>query len=372
MPKTLTESDFAGLFLNDVPMMDLRAPIEFSQGSFANARSLPLMSDEERVAVGTCYKQEGQEAAIVLGHKLVSGEIKSSRIAAWREFVVQHPAGVLYCFRGGLRSRTTQQWIIDECGVDYPRVEGGYKALRRFLIDSTERIVNQMDIIVLSGRSGTGKTRLLKQLDNAIDLEGFANHRGSAFGNTTTPQPTQINFENNLAVRLLKVEAAGYTTLVLEDESRNVGSLHVPIVLHNKMSQSPMVNLVVSDEDRIDITVQEYACDIHEAYCERFGESEGLAKLETHLLASLTKLSKRLGGERFQRMEQSMKAAVKQLGNNQGYSGFREVFGELLLDYYDPMYDYQMSKKEGRIAFNGSRETVLKYLQSGIGTALKE
>ena len=94
MPNTLTESDFSRLFLNDIPMIDLRAPVEFTQGSFPLATSLPLMSDDERAAVGTCYKKEGQDAAIVLGHKLVSGEIKSARLNAWREFIEANPQGV--------------------------------------------------------------------------------------------------------------------------------------------------------------------------------------------------------------------------------------------------------------------------------------
>jgi len=365
MPTTLTEADFSRLFLDDVPMIDLRAPIEFTQGSFAHATSLPLMSDDERAALGTCYKEQGQDAAIVLGHQLVSGEIKAARLAAWQAFIEQHPNGVLYCFRGGLRSRTTQQWIIDHCGVDYPRVEGGYKALRRFLIDSTERLIDQMNIVVLSGRSGTGKTRLLKQLNNGIDLEGLANHRGSAFGQTTTAQPTQINFENNLAVALLKAEAAGLSTLVFEDESRNIGSLHLPASLHSKMSQSPIVNLEVTDSDRVDITVQEYACDIHQAYLAQLGdEQKALEALENHLLASLAKLRKRLGGVRYAHLEREMKRAVKQLLDNQGYKGFAVVFGELLLDYYDPMYDYQIGKKLKRIQYQGDREAVLSYLQS--------
>ena len=362
MPKTLTEADFLELFLNDVPMIDLRAPIEYEQGSFATAASLPLMSDDERAAVGTCYKQEGQEAAIVLGHQLVSGDIKQSRLDAWKAFVTHNPQGALFCFRGGLRSKTTQQWIQEYTGVDYPRVEGGYKALRRFLIDSTERLIQSMDFVVLSGRSGTGKTRLIKQIPHSLDLEGLANHRGSAFGNTTTPQPTQINFENNLAVELLKAEAAGYNTIVVEDESRNVGSLHVPFTLHGKMSESPMVNLTVSDEDRIEITVQEYAKDTHLDYVAQFGEAEGLVKLEIHLLESLSKLKKRLGGERFQRLEQAMKNAVKLLDEKGDYQGFAAIFGELLLDYYDPMYDYQMSAKQERIVYNGSREAVLQHL----------
>jgi len=362
MPKTLTSADFLDLFLNDVPMIDLRAPVEFEQGSFATAQSLPLMTDDEREAVGTCYKEEGQDAAIVLGHQLVSGDKKQKRLDAWKAFIDAHPNGALYCFRGGLRSQTTQQWISEHCGVDYPRVEGGYKALRRFLIDETERLIQSMNFVVLSGRSGTGKTRLIHQIPHSLDLEGLANHRGSAFGNTTTPQPTQISFENNLAVVLLKAEAAGYKTIVVEDESRNVGSRHVPFSLHGKMSESPMVNLIVSDEDRIAITVQEYAKDIHLDYVAHFGEEVGLEKLEAHLLDSLSKLRKRLGGERYQRMQQTMRDATKQLADGSGYEGFGAVFGELLLDYYDPMYDYQMSSKLERIVYNGSRTEVLQHL----------
>ena len=362
MPKILTESDFLNLFLNNVPMIDLRAPVEFEQGSFSNAESLPLMSDDERAAVGTCYKEEGQDAAIVLGHQLVSGDIKRDRLEAWQAFITKHPEGALYCFRGGLRSQTTQRWIAEHTKVDYPRVEGGYKALRRFLIDSTERLIESLNFVVLSGRSGTGKTRLIHQIPHSLDLEGLANHRGSAFGNTTTPQPTQINFENNLAVVLLKAEAAGHKTIVVEDESRNVGSLHVPFALHAKMMLSPMVNLTVSDEDRIAITVQEYAKDIHLDYVSQFGHVQGIEKLEIHLLDSLSKLHKRLGGERYQRLQQAMRDAISLLTSEKDYSGFAAVFGELLLDYYDPMYDYQMSSKQDRIVYNGSREAVLEHL----------
>ena len=362
MPTTLEASEYRRLFLDDVPMIDLRAPIEFNQGAFASSSSLPLMTDKERELVGTCYKEDGQDAAIKLGHELVSGDLKAQRIAGWKNFIEANPNGVLYCFRGGLRSRTTQQWIIDECGIDYPRVEGGYKALRRFLIDETERLINKFNIIVLSGQSGTGKTRILKKIPHSLDLEGLANHRGSAFGNTTTPQPTQINFENDVAIALLKAEAAGYTSLVVEDESRNVGSLHVPPQLHAKMTLSPMVMLDVSDEDRIDITVQEYAKDIHLDYCKQFGPEQGLTKLSEHLQESLAKLKKRLGGERFQRMQKTMDDAITLLSESDDYSGFEGIFGELLIDYYDPMYGYQLSKKKERIVFTGSREAVLDYL----------
>ncbi|HAW93501.1 TPA: tRNA 2-selenouridine(34) synthase MnmH, partial [Candidatus Azambacteria bacterium] len=93
------------------PLLDLRAPVEFSRGAFAGSVNLPLMSDNERVAVGTCYKQQGQQAAIALGHQLVQGDLKASRINAWRNFALAQPEGMLYCARGGLRSQIAQQWL---------------------------------------------------------------------------------------------------------------------------------------------------------------------------------------------------------------------------------------------------------------------
>ena len=122
MPTNLT--DYRHIFLNDVPMMDVRAPVEFGQGAFPGVTNLPLMDDGERQQVGTCYKHKGQEAAIALGHQLVSGATKRQRIEAWAQFARAHPQGVLYCFRGGLRSQIVQQWLLNEVGIDYPRVVG--------------------------------------------------------------------------------------------------------------------------------------------------------------------------------------------------------------------------------------------------------
>ena len=136
MPENLT--DFRHIFLNDVPMMDVRAPVEFGQGAFPGVVNHPLMNDDERQQVGTCYKQKGQDAAIALGHQLVSGATKQQRIEAWAGFAQAQPQGVLYCFRGGLRSQIVQQWLKSEAGISYPRVVGGYKAMRTFLIDTTE------------------------------------------------------------------------------------------------------------------------------------------------------------------------------------------------------------------------------------------
>ena len=100
------------VLLRDVPLLDVRAPVEFNEGAFPCSTNLPLMDDDDRVAIGTRYKQQGQDAAIELGLQRVSGDIKAARVTAWQRFAEQHPEGVLYCFRGGLRSRTSQQWLF--------------------------------------------------------------------------------------------------------------------------------------------------------------------------------------------------------------------------------------------------------------------
>ena len=130
----LTEIDnFSEIFKSNTPLLDVRAPIEFLEGSFPHAYNFPIMSDSERHQIGICYKENGQKSAIKLGHELVSGKTKAQRIDQWSQFVKKHPKGALYCFRGGLRSKISQEWIYEHSGVSYPRIKGGYKALRTFL-----------------------------------------------------------------------------------------------------------------------------------------------------------------------------------------------------------------------------------------------
>ena len=366
--------DFAELFINDVPLLDVRAPVEFAQGAFPTAVNIPLMTDAQREAVGIRYKEQGQDAAILLGAELLTEEQQKQRKQQWARFFANNSAnnkkhakkggdGYLYCFRGGLRSQISQQWILDETGIDYPRVKGGYKAMRRFLIDTTERIAKQIPIVILGGRTGSGKTRLLKKLANSIDLEGLANHRGSAFGPTATPQPTQINFENALAIDLLKKEAAGVDFLLIEDEARNVGSLGIPQALFDAMQKAPIVRLEVPQETRNQISIEEYIIDTQAHFDQVYGKEEGALKLSEQLLNSLEKIQKRLGGVRYQKVRKQMQKAIKQHLQTGSLDGFIPVVNTLLVDYYDPMYDYQIEKKKERIIFQGNFDEVLAYIK---------
>lgn len=360
MPNDIT--DYRDIFLNDRPMMDTRAPVEFLKGAFPGVVNLPLMTDIERQRVGTCYKQQGQQAAIVLGHQLVSGETKAQRIQAWSEFAQAHPDGLLYCFRGGLRSQIVQQWLKDEAGIEYPRVGGGYKAMRTFLLGTIDQAVAQCDLVLLGGMTGTGKTEVLTQLANGLDLEGYANHRGSSFGKRATGQPSNIDFENLLAVDVLKKRAAGIEQFVLEDESRMVGSCALPLPLYQRMQQVPMVWLEDRLERRVERILRDYVINLCAEFVEVHGD-EGFSLFGERLLASLDNIHKRLGGDRHRRLLGIMEAALAEQAASGTVDLHRAWIEGLLREYYDPMYVFQREKKGGRIEFVGAQAAVLDYLR---------
>jgi tRNA 2-selenouridine synthase len=292
----------------------------------------------------------------------VSGAIKAERIQAWADFARAHPDGYLYCFRGGLRSQITQQWLRDEAGIDYPRVGGGYKAMRSFLLDTLEQAIGQCDFVLLGGMTGTGKTEVLVQLRNGVDLEGHANHRGSSFGKRATGQPSNIDFENRLAIDILKKRDAGIEQFVLEDESRVVGSCALPLPLYQGMQQYPMVWLEDSFEDRVERILRDYVVDLSAEFCAVHGE-EGFALFSERLLESLNKVQKRLGGERHRRMLLLMEDALAEQARSGSVDLHRSWIEGLLREYYDPMYAFQREKKGGRIEFAGERGAVLEYLR---------
>tara|TARA_R110000764_G_scaffold138885_7_gene226759 strand:- start:7895 stop:8995 length:1101 start_codon:yes stop_codon:yes gene_type:complete len=354
--------DFRQLFLSDVPLMDVRAPIEFAKGAFPASCNLPLMNDTERQQVGTTYKHNGQDAAIALGHKLVSGDIKAARIDAWVKQVRANPQGYLYCFRGGLRSQLVQEWLAD-AGVQYPRVVGGYKAMRRFLIDSLDEAVVQCPPVLVAGLTGTGKTEVIAALSNSLDLEGHAHHRGSSFGRHATPQPTQIDFENRLSIEALKVRAAGAQRLVLEDEGRMVGSCTVPLNVFAAMQQASLVWLEDSQENRITRILGDYVTDMHAEYAQVHSEPEqAFSAFAEHLLESLLRIRKRLGGEQHQTLDSIMRDALAQQRRTGDVSLHRQWIKGLLENYYDPMYAYQRESKQVRVEFSGNHQEIIEYL----------
>ena len=362
--------DYQRIFLQDIAMMDVRAPVEFDKGAFSNSQNIPILDDLQREAIGTCYKQEGQDAAIALGLELVNPDMREQRMAQWQQFIQTHPEGYLYCFRGGLRSRTTQTWLKEQ-GIDYPLIKGGYKAMRTYLLQQLEVSVQQIPLVILSGLTGTGKTRVLKQTRAHIDLEGLANHRGSAFGSDVNDfQPTQINWENKLSIACLKHRHhLPQSGLLLEDEGKRIGRSIMPLSLNHKMSQSPCIILERELEQRIAIIQQDYFSDSWPLYQQRYQQAAS-EKFSTFLLGSLTRIKKRLGGTRYQKINASFTRALEHLFATGETDLFAEGIQLLLQEYYDPMYEYQLEKKQRKILFRGTEPEILAWVDHHLKTIM--
>ena len=344
-------------------LIDTRAPVEYEKGSFPNSINLPLMNNEEREKVGTTYKQNGQEEAIKLGYSLVSGEIKESRVKAWVEFIKANPDTHIFCWRGGMRSEIVQQWIYEASGIKVPKLKGGYKAFRNYLISRSLELAKQKDIYILGGRTGSGKTLILRDIPNSIDLEGIARHRGSAFGRYAEPQPSQISFENALAYAQIEHNSKDYKALVIEDESRNIGQRYIPHELFEIFQKGRVVIVEVPLEKRVDITYDDYVLFAQREYDESY--SNGLCEYNWYdtMLHNFRRIKKRLGSERYKKFIDIFESAWQYQQKTGDASRHKEWIGALLRDYYDPMYDYQIEKKRERIVFRGSSDEVKEYLR---------
>ena len=363
MPARADTEDFHSLFVNGTPLLDVRAPVEFGQGAFPASENIPLLDNRQRELIGTRYQQQGQEAAIALGWELATAEIRQQRLSAWRDFCQRHPQGYLYCFRGGLRSRLSQQLLV-EAGVQYPLVRGGYKAMRRFLIDALEQACRNAPLLLLSGPTGSGKTVVLQSLSRALDLEGRAGHRGSAFGDLLSSQPAQIDFENAISIDWLRLRHTGPQPVFVEDEGRLIGRRLVPDHLQKAMRTAPLVILECSLEERIDHIINDYITTLAPRYRQAYGEA-GMDKFQTDVQVRLERIQKRLGGERYRFLRASFAEAATYFRRHNCAQGYREGVALLLGDYYDPMYAYQLGKRQGDIVFRGQREEVIAWAESG-------
>jgi len=356
--------DFEKVVIDQIPLIDVRAPCEFLKGAFKNAVNLPLMDDKERHLVGICYKEKGNQEAVKLGHKLVSGPLRQKRIAAWAAQLDRQPESIIYCFRGGQRSQISQEWIYAATGKMIPRLKGGYKAFRNYLINSLSPTVQKSTPIVLKGYTGSGKTLLLKELASSIDLEGIANHRGSSFGKYLTPQPTQITFENNLAYALIQHRHKGYPFMIIEDEGNNIGKCYLPKPLVKYFYSGYFVFVDAPFSQLFDTTRQEYVDQSQEVYIESLGEEKGLVEWSNYILTSIHGIKKRLGGELHQRIVAAFDYAYQQQRTLGSTYFHREWISLLLKEYYDPMYNYQLQKNKTPFLFSGNTQEVLDYLKN--------
>ena len=359
---SLLSDDFLSIVLDETPLIDVRAPVEFHKGAFINSTNLPILNDKERELVGTKYKQEGNAAAVALAEQLIKNEGKEQRVAQWREYLAQHPNAKLYCFRGGQRSRISQEWL-QEADINITRLKGGYKAFRNFLMQQSEQISAKTPTLILGGRTGSGKTILLNKLQNSIDLEAIANHRGSSFGGFSNKQPSQIDFENNLAYKLIQFHEKKFHKLVLEHESHNIGRAFIPKPIYHNFMQGELVLLQTPLDVRVDITYNEYVVSAISEYQKSFAD-KGLEIWADNVKTGLSRIQKRLGSELYNQLATMFKYAYAKHETPQAKGLYQEWITKLLTLYYDPMYDYQIQKSSIPIAFKGDEKAVTNFLKS--------
>lgn len=312
MIRTLSIESFVQLG-KAIPVADVRTPSEFAQGHIHGAFNIPLFSNDERVQVGTTYKQQGREQAILLGFDLTgskwSGFIKQALDIAPGKKIALH------CWRGGMRSGA-MAWALNLYGFDVYLLEGGYKKYRRWVLD---RFNEKYHLLILGGMTGSGKTLILHELqksgEQAIDLEELAQHQGSSYGTMNKlVQPSQEQFENDLATRLHHIDKE--KPLWLEDESITIGKRFIPNGLWHQMRVAQVIALNVPLESRVKFLLKEYG------------------KLDKDFLIGCTKrIWKRLGPEQ-------TKNAVIAINENR-----MADFIRIVLVYYDKTYRTGLSKR---------------------------
>lgn len=355
-------NNYEKILLSGSALLDVRAPVEFEQGAFPTAANLPLLNDDERHQVGICYKEHGQQKAVEFGHQLLSGQLKQQRVDRWLQFARQHSETYLYCFRGGLRSKISQQWL-HEAGIDMTRVHGGFKALRRFLIKQIENAPAQFEFILVGGLTGCRKTELIQTLPNGVDLEGAAYHRGSSFGGHALPQNSQINFENRISIDLLAAQKANQQILTVEDEGRFIGSVDIPKNLFVEMRKAPLVIVEQSLERRLQQLLREYVIDMLQEFTDLYSdEDNAFDQFSSYLLDSLFRIQKRLGRYRWADLHNSLQHSLqiqKSTGNTDQHL---QWLTPLLTQYYDPMYTSQICKRKETVVFRGNFEACKQFL----------
>lgn len=254
---------------NTCPVLDVRSPGEYDHARIPGAYTLPLFSDEERKDVGTLYKQQGKQKAIKAGLDYFGVKMRAMVEEAEKiikEWKKQHPGQwaeqddqpvIVHCWRGGMRSAGVA-WLLDLYGFKVKTLVGGYKAYRRWVL---EQFTQPYDISILGGYTGSRKTDILQHMGKhghaIIDLEGLANHKGSAFGAFgQAPQPSQEMFENQLALQLYQNKDK---MIWMEDESQRIGKLTIPHALWQTMRQKPVYFLDIPFEERLAYLLQTYS-----------------------------------------------------------------------------------------------------------------
>ncbi len=292
--------------LASVVLLDARSEGEYDRGHIPGALNLPLLNNDERVIVGTTYKQQGREEAVRAGFDLVGKKFVEFIDKA--KLLSPNKQVYIYCWRGGMRSNI-MAWVLNMAGFKVTLLKGGYKEFRNWAL---AQFNIPKKVMVLGGPTGSGKTEVLMEIKKSgqqfIDLENLAHHKGSAFGGLgNPPQPTQETFENNLAWQWSEINAD--EIVWLENESRKIGKSIIPDGVYNAMRDANIVQLERDYEIRKARILNEYG---------HFAKEQLAEKTQC--------IAKRLGGL-------NLKNALEFLTEND-----LNNWVDILMTYYDKTY----------------------------------
>lgn len=311
-PAVLSFDDVLPLLDQFDAIIDARSESEFALDHIPGAINCPVLNDEERILVGTTYKQVNSFEAKKLGAPLVARNIARHIEELWKDKPREWKP-LVYCWRGGNRSGSMAH-ILAKVGWPVVQLDGGYKAYRAYVAAALEN-PPQVPFRVICGTTGSGKSRLLETLDaigaQVLDLERLAAHRGSVLGNLPNePQPSQKRFESLIWERLRKFDMA--KPVFVESESKKVGNLRVPDAVMAMMRSSPCVSLMLSRPNRVRLLIEDY---------DHFMSDPALLNAQ---LAHLVQLH---GHEKIK--------AWQEMANT---GRMPQLVDELLVDHYDPAY----------------------------------
>lgn len=299
--------------MSDAAVIDVRSPAEFASGHIPGSFNIPLFENEERAEIGTIYKNKGKQHAVERGLEIVGP--KMAGFVRQARKIAQSRKVLMYCWRGGMRSGS-MAWLLETAGIPVTLLQDGYKGFRQY---GKNALTFPAQLIVIGGFTGSGKTRVLKAIEQkgeqVLDIEELARHRGSSFGAIGREfQKTNEQFENDLILKWLSFD---HNRIIwVEDESRILGSNHIPEEIYARIRESCVYKLEIPKSERVKNLVDDYSVyDPHQ------------------LEAAVLRIQSKLGG-----------LATREALNALEEGNFARV-ASISLDYYDKTYNFGLSKR---------------------------
>ena len=337
----LKEIEFKEAYKKGFTFVDVRTREEFEEFKIPGAVNIPLFTKEEREKVSKVYYEKGEKEARLYALELVGPKLHKI-VKEIKRVKEKNKNVAVYCWRGGLRSLAVAT-IANLTGVNVWRLKGGYRAFRRYILERMEELLKDKEVVVVYGKTGVGKTRILRELQReglpVIELEGLAGHRGSVFGGIGLSQPSQKMFDALLWQELERLKESKF--IVVEGESRKIGRLFIPEPLWRKMIEGRKVQVELPLKERIKISMEDY----------------GVEKFSPEVyIEALKRIRKILGDEKFRE--------IKKLIEEKNYP---KAVEELMLNYYDKLYNRSTPKVEKVIegkTYREAKEKLKEFLKA--------